>query len=247
MLRRSPVRPVVAISTYLEQARWEEWDLPAALLPAAYAEAVRRSGGLPVLLPPGEAAGTAPDAAGEVLSRVDGLLIAGGADVDPARYGAEPHPRTVAVRPDRDHWETALIREALRQDLPLLGVCRGMQLLNVVLGGTLVQHLPDRVGHHGHAPAPGVFGEHPVELAAGSRLGELLGTKLDGVPTCHHQAVDRLGEGVIAVGWAPDGTVEAIEVPRYGFALGVQWHPEMGDDRAVFAALVERAARRARG
>jgi len=176
---------VVGITTYAEQARWGAWDLPAALLPFAYVQAVADAGGAPLLVPP------AGDALAPALAVLDGLLLAGGADLDPAGYGAEPHPQTTGVRPGRDAAERALVDAALEVGLPVLGVCRGMQLLNVALGGTLEQHLPDVVGHEGHRGPPGEFAEHEVRLDAGSRVGRAL----DGVVSVrsyHHQGVDRV-------------------------------------------------------
>lgn len=225
-------RPLVGVSTYREQAAWGQWDVPAVLLPATYPDAVWRAGGQPVLLPTG-----AVDAG--VVARLDAVVIAGGADVDPALYGAAPGPRTGAPRTDRDTAERAVLSAALDSGLPVLAVCRGMQLLNVVLGGTLHQHVPDLPGAGVHDPGPGEFVAHPVAVDAESRLYGVVGVRT--VATCHHhQAVDRLGEGLHATAWADDGVVEALERDG-GFCLGVQWHPEAGDDLAVFAALVAAA------
>ncbi|GAU66195.1 putative peptidase C26 family protein [Streptomyces sp. NBRC 110611] len=222
--------PLIGVSTYQEEAGWGVWTLPAALLPAGYPRLVQRSGGLPVLLPPGE-----PATAAATVARLDGLVIAGGADVAPDRYGAEPHPRTGPPALDRDAWELALIEAALTGGVPLLGICRGLQLLNVALGGTLVQHLD------GHAGPPGVFGYHDVEPVPGTLLGRALPEPVS-VPTYHHQAVDRLGSGLLASAHAADGTVEALELPdARAFTLGVQWHPEAGDDPRVMDALVAAA------
>lgn len=231
-------RPVIGISTYNEQAKWAAWDVAATLLPRAYVDRVAAAGGLPVLLP------SVPDAA-EVLDRLDGLVIAGGGDVDPARYRTEAHPRTGYVRPERDTAELALIERALDMRMPVLGICRGLQVLNVLRGGTLVQHLPDRLGgDESHAPAPGTYGRHPVALVAGSRLAQLYArTELD-VATSHHQAVDTLGGGLVISGRAPDGTVEALELPDHPFAVAVQWHPEVDADLSVFTGVVAAAAGR---
>ncbi|MGP2436488.1 gamma-glutamyl-gamma-aminobutyrate hydrolase family protein [Streptomyces sp. JW3] len=227
-------RPLIGVSTYLEaEVRWGVWELPAALLPAGYPALVRRAGGLAALLPP-----DAPEHAAAVVARLDGLVIAGGPDVDPARYGAERDPRTGPPAEARDAWELALIEAALAARLPLLGVCRGMQLLNVALGGTLVQHLA------GHAEVVGVFGGHPVEPVPGTRYAGIV-PETAPVPTYHHQAVDRLGTGLVASAHAADGTVEAVELPAaVGWVLGVQWHPEMGEDVRVMRALVAAAAAR---
>ncbi|MCY9783358.1 gamma-glutamyl-gamma-aminobutyrate hydrolase family protein [Nocardiopsis sp. EMB25] len=235
------MRPVIGISAYAEQARWgEAWDLPAVLLPRAYADQVADAGGVPVLLPPLAGVGGA-------VERLDGLLLAGGGDIDPGRYGAPTDARTAGVRGARDTAEIELLEAALARGLPVLGVCRGMQLLNVVRGGTLNQHLPDLVGHHGHRERVGVFGTHPVTVAEFSRTADVLGrTELE-VPTYHHQSLAELGEDVTATAWADDGTVEAIEYTDRFNVLGVQWHPEMGKDPSLFQWLVERASGSDRG
>ncbi|WP_433697704.1 gamma-glutamyl-gamma-aminobutyrate hydrolase family protein [Nocardiopsis sp. CA-288880] len=227
---------VIGISAYAERARWgEAWDMDANLLPAAYADAVAASGAVPVLVPP------VPGAAGAV-GRLDGLLLAGGGDISPGRYGAPVGEHTAGVQDRRDEAEGALLAAALARGVPVLGICRGMQLLNVARGGTLHQHLPDAVGHEGHRPRAGVFDPHPVTVAAGSLTARVLGrTRLD-VPTYHHQAVATLGEGVVATAWADDGTVEAVEYADARDVLGVQWHPEMGDDPGLFDWLTGRAS-----
>ncbi|WKX73353.1 gamma-glutamyl-gamma-aminobutyrate hydrolase family protein [Streptomyces sp. XD-27] len=228
--------PLIGISTYLESsARWGVWDLPAALLPAGYHRLVQRAGGLAAQLPPDD-----PGAASAVVARLDGLVIAGGPDVEPVRYGAEPHPRTGPPARERDVWELALIDAALAAGVPLLGICRGMQLLNVARGGTLVQHV------EAHGGPPGVFAQHDVRPVPGTLLGRVLPEPVS-VPTYHHQAVDRLGDGLVTSAFADDGTVEALELPEApGFVLGVQWHPEAGDDPRVMEALVEAARKGAR-
>ncbi|WKK22830.1 gamma-glutamyl-gamma-aminobutyrate hydrolase family protein [Streptomyces olivoreticuli] len=227
-------QPLIGITTYLTRARWGvAWDTRAAVLPAAYAEHVQRAGGMAVLLPP-----DAPATAAAVVRRLDGLVLAGGDDLDPALYGQERHPRAGAPVPERDRWELALLAEALRQELPLLGVCRGMQLMNVHAGGTLVQHLPDVVGHEDHNPVAGAYSDHLVKPLPSTRLGELLPEPCD-VATHHHQGVDRLGEGLVVSAYAEDGTVEALEYERRAaFALGVQWHPEARSDLRLTRALV---------
>ena len=223
-------RPLIGITTYREQARWGTWDVPAVLLPASYAEAVAAAGGEPVLLPTGS---SGPG----VVARMDALVLAGGADVDPARYGAAAGPRTTVLRPDRDDTELALLAASLEAGLPVLAVCRGMQLLNAALGGDLEQHLPDRPGAGVHDPGPGLFADHEVRCAPGSRVAGLLGERV--AAHCHHhQAVDRLASALVATAWAEDGTVEAVEHAGAAFCLGVQWHPEAGQDRRLFAALV---------
>jgi putative glutamine amidotransferase len=226
-------RPVIGITTYRERARFGLWDTDSAVLPGEYADTVARAGGIPVLLPP-VAAGAA-----ELVARLDGLVLAGGADVDPARYRQQAHPETTGLRPDRDDFEFALLAEALTVGLPVLAVCRGMQVLNCALGGSLVQHLPDHVGHEGHRPSLGVFGDSTVNLSPDSRAAGILGTEAK-VRCHHHQAVAEVGAGLSVVGVADDGTVEAVELPGDGFVLGVQWHPEQdsGDDRLVAAMLL---------
>ncbi|WP_405818907.1 gamma-glutamyl-gamma-aminobutyrate hydrolase family protein [Streptomyces sp. NBC_00838] len=222
------MKPLIGVSTYLEtSARWGVWDLPAALLPMAYPRLVQRAGGVAVMLPPDE-----PATAASVVARLDGLVVSGGPDVEPVRYGAEPDPRTGPPARERDDWELALIEAALASGTPLLAICRGMQLLNVALGGTLIQHLD---GHT--AAALGVFGEHPVKPVPGTRYGTAVPEEAD-VPSSHHQAVDRLGRGLIVSAYAGDGTVEAVELVDERWVLGVQWHPEMGEDIRVMTALV---------
>ncbi|WP_328667852.1 gamma-glutamyl-gamma-aminobutyrate hydrolase family protein [Streptomyces sp. NBC_00328] len=225
-------RPLIGVSTYLEVgARWGVWELEAALLPAGYPRLVQRAGGLAVMLPPDD-----PALARETVARLDAVVVAGGPDVDPARYGAERSPRTGPPAPERDAWELALIRAALDSGTPLLGICRGHQLLNVSLGGTLVQHLD------GHVKDTGVVGDHEVIPVPGTRYAGLVPEPC-AVPTYHHQAVERLGDGLTVGAHAADGTVEAIELPGPAWVLGVQWHPEMGDDLRVMRGLVTAASK----
>lgn len=228
------MRPLIGISTYREPARWGTWDIPAVLLPAAYADAVAGAGGEPVLLPTGA---TSPD----VLARLDGLVLAGGADVEPARYGHSAGPQTTVVRPDRDAAELALLHAALDRDLPLLAVCRGMQLLNVVLGGDLVQHLPDVPGTGCHDPGAGLFQRRAMRIEPDSTLAGVLGTTAPG--DCHHhQALGRIAEGLRVTAWAEDdAVVEGVELSGRRFCVGVQWHPEAGGDDRLFAAHVAAA------
>jgi len=227
--------PRIGCTTYREPARWGEWDEIADLLPAQYTSAVQRAGGVALLLPPGP-----PQLAAPALDGVDALLIAGGPDVEPARYGAERHPKTGGAREERDEWELALVDAALARDLPLLAVCRGMQVLNVARGGTLLQHLPDVVGTDRHSPLVGEHGRHAVRLEAGSRIADIVGERTE-IATHHHQAVDRLGDGLVACGWADDQVIEAVELPACSWAFGVQWHPEAHDGDALFAAFVAAA------
>ena len=236
------MRPLIGLSTYREQARWGVWDQSADLLPTSYAESVERAGGVPVLLPP-----TAPYdvAARAVAARVDGLVIAGGADVAPSEYGEPAHPFAGDPRPDRDQWELALLRAADEVGLPTLGVCRGMQVMAVGAGGVLEQHLPDLVGHDHHSPGADAFGDVAVRVAEESLLRDLVRADELGVHCHHHQSV-RKHPGYTAVAWADDGTLEAMERPGARFCLGVQWHPEVAADAGLFQALVG-ASRRPRG
>ncbi len=225
---------MIGLTAYIEPVRWGRWELVATLLPHRYVEPVVASGGRAVLLPP-----DLPDGAEEVVARLDGLVLTGGADIDPAHYGAQRHPATEAPRPERDISELALLAAAIRCDLPVLGICRGMQLMAVAGGGTLHQHLPDVVGHDEHRPSHGAFGEHAVDLAPGSRAADILGERVT-VRSYHHQGVDSSGSAR-ASAWAPDGAIEALELPGHCFALGVLWHPEVGTDGRLFAALVAAA------
>jgi gamma-glutamyl-gamma-aminobutyrate hydrolase PuuD len=226
-----PRRPVVGISSYVAQARWGFWDLPAALVPLGYVEAVAACGGRPVVLPP------LVQAADETLDAIDALILCGGPDLDPTGYGQAPSAATTAVSPERDAGELALLRAALERDTPVLGVCRGMQLINVAYGGTLVQDLPARVGHDGHRTKPGTFDLHPVRIEPHSEVGEILGAAAT-VSSGHHQGIDRLGDGLTASAWAEDGSIEGLEDPGRRFLLGVLWHPEEGADRRLFQALI---------
>lgn len=229
-------RPVIGITSYAEQARWGVWDAPAALIPMAYVQAMEAAGGRPLLVPPSE------EGVEETLDALDGLLLSGGSDIDPDVYGAEPHPETTEVRPDRDRAELALLEGTLARDMPVLAVCRGSQVLNVARGGDLVQHLPEVVGDERHKHTPGVFGDHEVSLEEESRLGAILGERAP-VKSHHHQGYGQIGRGLKEVAWADDGTVEALEDPSKRFALGVLWHPEAGEDFALFRAFVEEARR----
>jgi gamma-glutamyl-gamma-aminobutyrate hydrolase PuuD len=229
-------RPLIGITAYCEPATYGVWRHEAVLLPRTYTDSVLAAGGLPVLLPP-------RDEAAEIVERLDGVVLSGGPDVDPARYGAEPEPLTSVPRTERDAAELAVLRRALELSKPVLAVCRGMQVLNVGLGGTLIQHIPDVIGHLGHNPEPGVFGDTEIALVAGSLIGDALGAGVTG--RCHHhQAIARLADGLMITGRASDGTVEAVELASCPFVVGVQWHPEQDDPR-IFAALVAAAQKAA--
>jgi len=236
-------RPVIGICAALERASFGVWsDEPTALLPASYAEAIRAAGGIAAMLPPdGDVAGS-PD---QLLGRIDGLVLAGGADLDPASHGGDPHPETAGTNPERDRFEIALARRALERDQPLLGICRGMQVLNIAGGGTLEQHLPDRIGHDRHRPVPGKWAEHEIRLQPGSLAARTVGAERATVKSHHHQGVAELGDGIEASGWsnAPDDrdTIEAIELPDRRFALGVLWHPEEDRPDSVIASFVTAA------
>ena len=227
------MRPIIGITTYVESASWLVWrDLPTALIPQAYVEAVTRAGGRAVLLPP-------DDLDADVLRVLDGLVLSGGADLDPGLYGQQPGPLTM-TRPERDRAEMLLTRAALAADLPVLGVCRGIQVLAVAAGGSLYQHLPDVLGHEKHRPAPGVYGEHEARFTPGSRIADLMGDDL-GIHCYHHQGVADAG-ALTVTGHTEDGLIEAVEDPTRKFVLGVQWHPEVVRDRRLFGALVRAAS-----
>ena len=227
-------RPVVGITTYVTPAKWGYWDVEAALVPLEYVSAIERAGGRPLLVPPSD------DGVDETLDALDGLIFSGGSDLDPELYGQEAHPETLGVVKERDRAELALLEAALARDMPVLAVCRGSQVLNVALGGDLVQHLPDVVGDEKHKHTPGTFADHDVRLDASSRVGALLGERAP-VKSHHHQGFGRLGKGLTEVAWADDGTLEAVEDPSRRFAVGVLWHPEAGDDARLFQELVRQA------
>jgi putative glutamine amidotransferase len=242
-------RPLIGICTALETACWSMWEQRAALLPHAYVEAVQRGGGLALMLPPDPITVDDPE---ETLHAIDGLLLAGGADIDPGSYGQQPQPETAVSVPERDAFEIALTRAAIDRDMPVLGICRGMQLINVALGGTLHQHLPQRLGHEDHLRTFGSFvgSDHDVDLREGSLAARAAGELRHVTKSHHHQGVDRVGEGLIVSGVAAmDGLPEAIELPHRRFVLGVQWHPEVDERSRVVEALVsacERPRRRRR-
>jgi gamma-glutamyl-gamma-aminobutyrate hydrolase PuuD len=228
-------KPVIGITTYVEEASWGAWTLPAALIPYDYVRAVERAGGRALLVPPSE------DAVDETLDALDGLVFSGGNDMDPSTYGAEAHRTTSGTNPARDAGELALLTAALARDLPVLAVCRGFEVLNVARGGDLVQHLPEQVGHEHHRAVLGQFSDHDVRVDESSRLGSLVGSELGDVKSHHHQALGRLGDGLREVAWAEDGTVEGVEDPDRRFTIGVLWHPEAGEDQRLFDALVAEA------
>jgi putative glutamine amidotransferase len=229
--------PLIGLTSYREQARWGIWDTQADVLPAVYARAIVAAGGVPVLLPP---AVPAAAAAAAVVARLDGLVISGGADVAPSRYGEEPHESTANWRPDRDEWELALLDAARERRTPTLGVCRGMQVMAVENGGSLVQHVPDQVGHERHSPGGDEFGDIAVRMDPDSLLHRLLGERMD--VRCHHHQAVRTHPGYEAVAWAEDGTLEAMELPGDRFCVAVQWHPEMAEDAGLFVGLVRAAS-----
>lgn len=241
----SASRPVIGLTTYLQQAQTGVWDVHASFLPAIYMEGVNLAGGIVVLLPP-----QPEEAAERVLDGLDGVVITGGPDLDPATYHQPRHPKTdepTAARRVRDAWEFALVRGAIRRGLPVLGICRGAQVLNVVLGGTLHQHLPDVLGHPHHQQGNAVFSTSSVRTVPGTRLAALIGETSD-AQCYHHQAIDRLGEGLIVSAQDAEGVIEGIEIPGPHFVLGVQWHPEERlDDLRLFSAVVSAAAHYATG
>jgi putative glutamine amidotransferase len=230
------MRPVIGITTYAEEATWAGWTDFAAFTPLTYVRAVEHAGGRPLLVPPND------NAIEETLDVLDGVIFSGGGDLDPETYGADPHPQVVGVVPERDRGELALLQAALERDMPVLAICRGSQLLNVARGGDLVQHLPEHIGHDDHRLPPGqpAMADHDVTLREGTKVGEILGERAP-VKSSHHQGFGRLGEGLREAAHAEDGTIEALEDPERRFALGVLWHPEEGEDYALFKALVEQA------
>lgn len=229
-------RPIVGITSYAQPAKWGAWELPAALVPWSYVESVERAGGRALLVPP------STEGVSETIVALDGLIFSGGIDIDPAQYGHERHPSTDPAQVHRDAGELALLAAALEADLPTLAICRGFQLLNVLRGGDLIQHLPETVGHERHREVLGTFSEHPVEVKDGTRLASILGPRHDSVKSSHHQGVGRVGDGLVETAWAEDGSLEGLEDPSRRFAVAVLWHPEMEeDDKRLFEALVAEA------
>ena len=235
------IRPVVGIGASLVRAQWGVWDQPAALLPFAYILAVQRADGLALMIAPDPELEADPD---QVLDLIDGLILAGGHDIDPSFYGAERDPQTNGTVPERDRVELALTRRAVERDMPVLGICRGMQLLNVAFGGTLLQHLPDEVGHGAHRLNPGTFdgSDHDVRLEPGSLAVRAAGEELHSSKSHHHQGLDEIGPGLVVTGHSTlDGLPEAVEAPDKQFVLGVQWHPEADETSRLIASLVNEA------
>jgi putative glutamine amidotransferase len=233
-----PARPVIGLTTYRQQARSGVWDVHASFLPGVYLDGVTLAGGIAGLLPPQPVDAAIAD---RVLDGVDGLIITGGKDVDPAAYGHQPHPATEEPARDRDAWEFALLEAALHRGMPVLGICRGAQVLNVALGGTLHQHLPDVIGHSGHRQGDAVFAELRVHAVDGSRTRRLLGPSVR-ARCYHHQAIDRVGRGLVVGAIDGDGVIEAVEMPGSDFVVAVQWHPEETlEDLRLFSGLVDAA------
>jgi putative glutamine amidotransferase len=230
-------RPVIGICSAIESARWAAWEVVVNLSPRTYSLAVQRAGGVALILPPDDSVAENPD---ELLDLLDALILAGGSDIDPGSYGAKPHPETKITWPERDRFEIALGTRALERDMPILGICRGMEMLNVIQGGTLNQHL----GLELHRHTPGVFTDHRVELEPGSLAARVVGSETTEVKSAHHQGVEEVGEGVTITGHADDGVVEAIELPDRSFAVGVLWHPEEDEQSRVVGSLVEEARSR---
>jgi putative glutamine amidotransferase len=229
--------PLIGVTSYEpEEVRTGVWVFSAALIPSTYVDAIARAGGRPLIVPPLD------EGVDETLDALDGLLLSGGEDLDPVHYGAERHPETKGVHEARDRAELALLRAALERDMPVLAVCRGSQVLNVALGGDLVQHLPEVVGHDEHRHTPGTFADHDIRIAPDSRLGDLLGEHAP-VKSHHHQGFGRIAASLEEVAWAEDGIIEGLEHREKRFALGVLWHPEEGEDFALFRGLVEEARR----
>jgi putative glutamine amidotransferase len=234
-------RPLIGVCAAVENASFGVWkDEPATLLPLSYARAIHGAGGMMAMLPPDRRATENPD---ELLDRIDALVLGGGADIDAEIQGVEAHPETVGTNPDRDNFEIALARSALERGIPLLGVCRGMQVLNVACGGTLDQHLPDRLGHERHRPVPGSWAEHDVRIQPGSLAARAAGAEQLTVKTHHHQGIDAIPDALTASAWATDDeSVEAIESAEGQFVLGVLWHPEENLEDRVIPALIEQAS-----
>jgi putative glutamine amidotransferase len=232
---------LIGVCAAVEPASFGVWKEEAAvLLPLSYARAIHGAGGMVAMLPPDRRASEDP---AELLDKLDALVLAGGADIDAESQGVVPHPETVGTNPDRDRFEIALAPGALDRGIPLLGVCRGMQVLNVACGGTLDQHIPERLGHQRHRPVPGSWAEHEVRIEPGSLTAAAAGTEHLTVKSHHHQGVDRIGESLAPSAWATDDeSVEAVESSDGAFVLGVLWHPEEDPADAIIATLVSTAS-----
>lgn len=228
--------PLIGLTAYAEDARWAVWAGKAAVVGWVYVDAIHRAGGRTLMIPPGN------EGLDRVVDAIDALVLAGGQDINPERYGAELGPDTQEPQDERDATELALVELARRRNMPTLAICRGLQIMNIARGGDLVQHLPDAVDTDAHREVVGVFSHHPVEVAPGSLLATLMPAGLP-VPSHHHQAADRIGDGLVPVAWADDGTIEALEDPDTDFTLGVQWHPEEDPNDVLFGALVSAARR----
>jgi putative glutamine amidotransferase len=237
----SESRPIIGVVTAVEQTRYSVWDAPCVLLQINYVRMIQKAGGMAILIPPDPALVENPD---EILDRIDALILAGGSDVDPANYGSARAPETVHTTPIRDEIEIALLQRALERDMPVLGICRGMQVLNIVQGGDLIQHLPTIVNSDEHVRRPGVWegGTHEVSLTAGSLAARAVGSDHATVFSQHHQAIGRLGSGLTVTGRSDtDDVIEAVELADKDYVLGVQWHPEADTTSTVIAALVGHA------
>jgi len=229
------MRPVIGITTYVTPAKWGYWDLEASLIPHDYVRAIEEAGGRPLLVPPSN------EGIEETLDSLDGIVFSGGSDLDPAHYGEKAHPETFGIHEERDRAELELMKAALDRDMPVLGICRGIQVLNVARGGNLIQHLPEIVGHEGHKhDPPGAFIDHDVEIDPDTTLAKILGDRHP-VKSHHHQGLDAVGEGLRVSAHAEDGSIEGVEDPERRFAVGVLWHPEASEDKKLFEALVEQA------
>ncbi|POH85162.1 gamma-glutamyl-gamma-aminobutyrate hydrolase [Ralstonia pickettii] len=235
--------PVIGLTTYLERIQQDIWDLRAPYLPATYLDAVTTHGGVGVLLPPQPVTDAAVEA---TLDGIDALVITGGLDVDPARYGQAPHPTTDRPREDRDAWELALLAGARRRGIPVFGICRGLQLINVAFGGTLHQHLPDVLGDSRYQIGGGVFARGEATVEPGTRLADALGAGGTSILSYHHQGIDRVGDGLVVSARSADGLVQGIETAGEDYLVAVQWHPEQDpSDPRLFAAVIAQAAARA--
>jgi putative glutamine amidotransferase len=233
---------VIGVCAAVERVSWSAWDVVSNVSPRSYSLSVQAAGGIALVLPPDDGVAERPD---ELLELVDGLVLAGGSDIDPATYGARPHPETGRTWPERDRFELALTHRAIERDVPVLGICRGMEMLNVARGGTLEQHVPDLVGHEDHRHTPGAFSDHDVRLEGDSLAARAVGAERTAVKSHHHQGIGELGEGLVATGWSvPAGLVEAVELEGPAYALGVLWHPEQDQRSRVVGSLVEAARQR---